>query len=107
MRRWLPLIIVGLLVVAYLASQGGGSNDDTPTNDDEQLARAMCTDLRDDFSMYQMHASAVDYYRGTGRSEDAAQLAAAELEDLATSDFCPAFRDAFEATITYEKWIAP
>ena len=77
------------------------------SDDDEQLARAMCGDLEDGLSLFQMHSQAVEFYRGTGRSEDAAQLAAAELEDLATREFCPAFRDEFEATHVYEQWIEP
>ncbi len=67
----------------------------------------MCADLSDGFSMFQMHAQAVEHYRESDRGEDAVQLAAAKLEDLATSEYCPEFRDAFEATIAYETWIKP
>jgi len=101
------LVVLAVVLVGCGSANTPTNNDDTSTNNDEQLARAMCTDLRNGLSMFQMHAQAVDYYRGTGRSEGAAQLAAAQLEDLATSDYCPEFRDEFEATITYEEWIAP
>jgi hypothetical protein len=56
---------------------------------------------------FQIHSQAVEHYRGTGRSEDAAQLAAAKLEDLASREYCPQFREGFEATYTYETWIKP
>lgn len=98
-------MIRALVVAAVLAGCGG--NGGSASEDDERLARAMCDDLSGGFSMFQMHSQAVEFYRETGRSEDAAQLAAAELEDLATREYCPQFRDEFEATFTYEQWIAP
>lgn len=97
-------MIRALIVAALLAACGGGGG---ASEDDSRLASAMCADLRDGMSFFQMHSQAVEHYRETGRSENAAQLAAAELQDLATSEHCPQFRDDFEATIAYEQWIAP
>lgn len=94
-------MIRAALVALLLAGCGGNS----VSSDDERLARAMCGDLSDGFSMFQMHSQAVEHYRESGRSKDASQLAAAELEDLATREYCPEFRDDFEATIAYDKWI--
>ena len=96
-----------VLTVVLVGCGGSASTPDTPSDDHAQLAQAMCADLRDDFSMFQMHAQAVEFYQERGRSGDAAQLAAAQLEDLATSRYCPEFREAFEATFAYEDWIAP
>lgn len=100
-----------LVIAGLLAGCGSSTAErpqvEAPSDADVELARAMCSDLEGGASMFQMHAQAVEFYRGSGRSEDAVQLAAAELEDLATREYCPAFRDEFEATITYEDWIAP
>ena len=95
------------LLTLVVALAGCGADTEEPSDADVALARAMCSDLKDGASMFQMHAQAVQFYRGSGRSEDAAQLAAAELEDLATREYCPAFRADFEATIPYEEWIEP
>lgn len=107
MRRW--IILLGIVVVViYAMSAVGRENGNGNTNtsgNDERLARSMCSDLEDGLSMFQMHSQAVGFYRDQGRSDDAAQLAAAQLEDLATREYCPAFRDDFEATIAYEQWI--
>jgi hypothetical protein len=104
----LPLLIVAGLVIAGIAVAlaNAASDDPSAASADERLARAMCADLSDGFSWFQMHSQAVEHYRD-GRSEDAAQLAAAELEDLASRKYCPEFRAGFEATITYETWIKP
>ena len=99
-----PLIV--LVAVLVLVGIGISVTNQDSGSDRDTLAEAMCDDLESGFSMFQMHAQAVSHYRD-GRSEDAAQLAAAELEDLATRRHCPAFRDEFEATITYQQWIAP
>ena len=95
----LALVAVVVLVGIAIAL----TNEKTPN--DRDLAQAMCADLRDGMSLFQMHAQAVEVYRD-GRSEDAAQSAAAHLEDDATRSYCPEFRDDFEATIAYEDWIA-
>lgn len=98
-------MIRGLLAAVLLAGcggQAGGGGDD-----DARLAEAMCADLTDGMSMFQIHSQGVKYYERLGRSPDAAQLAAAQLEDRATSKHCPDFRSDFEATITYERWILP
>ena len=94
-----------LLFVAVLAGCGGAAGE-TTSDADARLAQAMCSDLEAGMSMFQMHAAAVEHYEGTGRSGNAVQLAAAKLEDLATREYCPEYRDEFEATITYEEWIA-
>jgi hypothetical protein len=112
----LPAFIVAALVIAGIvvalsnaASDEPGAGGDGPSaaSAEERLARAMCGDLSDGFSWFQIHSQAVEHYRGTGRSEDAAQLAAAKLEDLASREYCPQFREGFEATYTYETWIKP
>jgi hypothetical protein len=95
-RQLVALLIAGTIVACSAPSESG----------DEELARAMCSDLEAGLSLFQLHSQAVEHYRD-GRSEDAAQLAAAELEDLATREYCPEFRDEFEATFVYEQWIAP
>ncbi len=89
-------MIRAMLLMAVIAGCGGSASDapEPVSDDEERLAEAMCNDLSDGLSMFQMHSQAVEFYRD-GRSEDAAQLAAAELEDLATREYCPEFRDAF------------
>lgn len=104
MRR-APMVLIGVLVVAGIAA--ALSNGESAVSSDDDLAQAMCADLRDGFSLFQMHSQAVEHYRNLGRSEDAAQSAAAHLEDDATREHCPQFRDEFEATFAYEQWIAP
>jgi len=100
-------VIRALVLVAVMTGCGGTVGDGPGSaSDEDRLAQSMCADLSAGFSMFQMHSQAVDHYRD-GRSEDAAQLAASELEDLATGEFCPEFRDDFEATIWYETWIEP
>lgn len=96
----LALVAVVVLVGIAIAL----TNDKTPT--DRDLAQAMCADLRDGMSLFQIHSQGVKHYREIGRSEDAAQSAAAHLEDDATRSYCPEFRHAFEATYAYEDWIA-
>ena len=98
----LALVAVVVLVGIAIAL----TNEKTPSADDNDrtLAQAMCDDLEDGMSLFQMHSQAVSYYRES-RSENAAQSAAAHLEDLATRTYCPAFRDDFEATVMYEDWI--
>lgn len=98
--RLAAVAVVVLIGIGIAVSNNGDSTTDS------DLAQAMCADLRDGMSMFQMHAQAVEFYRD-GRSEDAAQSAAAHLEDDATSRHCPEFRDEFEATFVYEDWIAP
>lgn len=76
-----------------------------PTQD-EKFAQAICADLRDGQSLFQIHSTALDYYRETrDTSEDANQLASAKLQDLATREYCPKFRADFEKTLLYEKWV--
>lgn len=96
--------LIAGLALAALAVAGCG---DEASDDDTEMAEAMCSDLDSGMSLMQLHGQAVEHYRGTDRSEDAAQLAAAEIEDLATSEHCPEHREAFEATIAYQDWIAP
>lgn len=97
-----------LTAVLLLAGCGDDSSDaSTDAADDQRLAEAMCADLEDGMSLLQLHRQAVDYYQGHAFIGDSAQSAAAQLEDLATREHCPQFRDEFEATIIYEKWIAP
>ena len=101
--NWKFAIVVALVLIGI---QVATSNPKTPSADDNDrtLAQAMCDDLEDGMSLFQMHSQAVSYYRES-RSENAAQSAAAHLEDLATRTYCPAFRDDFEATVVYEDWI--
>ena len=101
--NWKFAIVVALVLIGI---QVATSNPKTPSADDNDrtLAQAMCDDLEDGMSLFQMHSQAVSYYR-QNRSENAAQSAAAHLEDLATRTYCPAFRDDFEATFVYEDWI--
>ena len=102
MRKWILILgaVVLVIFVASQASRGGVTSDD-----ERNLARAMCDDLKSGASMFQMHSQAVEFYRKS-RSEDAAQLAAAQMEDRATRSYCPEFRDEFEGTIAYQEWIA-
>ena len=99
---WFAVVILVLLGINVAIS----NRDREEASGGESLEEAMCADLRDGMSMFQMHAQAVEFYRD-GRSEDAAQSAAAHLEDDATRRYCPEFRDEFEATFAYEDWIAP
>jgi len=98
--------LLGLVAVIVLVGIAIAFSNNGESTTDGDLAEAMCADLRDGMSMFQMHAQAVEFYRD-GRSEDAAQSAAAHLEDDATRRYCPEFRDEFEATFAYEDWIAP
>ena len=101
--RWGWLIVVILVLLGINVAISNPKQEDV-AGSDANLAQAMCADLRDGFSLFQMHSQAVSFYRES-RSEDAAQLAAAEIEDLATRRYCPEFRDEFEATFVYEDWI--
>ncbi|MCV0403584.1 MAG: hypothetical protein K5924_07705 [Chloroflexi bacterium] len=70
------------------------------------MAEAMCVDLRNGMTVFELHIKAIEFYRVEGTGDDA-ELRAARLEDLATREYCPEFREAFEATFTYRQWIAP
>lgn len=101
------LLLIALLLTGCGATQTGDTDDSRGSSEQQRLAKAMCSDLEDGASMFQMHSQAVEFYTELGRSPDAAQLAAATIEDIATGDYCPEFRDEFEATFAYEDWIAP
>lgn len=100
--------LAAAMLAAVLAAGCGDSDDAVSlTGDEEQLADAMCSDLRGDFSLAQMATQSVSYYRDTGRDGDTARLAAAELMDAAITEKCPEFTEDWRKTILYEDWIAP
>lgn len=100
--------ILTLTATLLVAASCGDDDSGDATDPDRELAEAMCNDLGDGASFLQIHAHAVSYYQELGdRSDDAIQLAAAELEDLATSEICTEHRDEFEQSASYTDWIAP
>jgi alkaline phosphatase len=92
-------MIRAMLLVAFIAGcvDAGGAPEHTES-DDERPARAVCDDLSGGISMFGVHSRAIEFYRD-GRGEDGAGIAAAKLEDLATREYCPQFRDGFEAVV--------
>lgn len=68
-----------------------------------ELEAAACSDLDGDASMYQVIASAVDFYSDRPNP----QFATAKFLDEAIRDKCPQHLELWEENILYEDWIAP